>query len=131
LSRPLIVERTVNVLVESAALDPAFNRLSLVAALAVFRFVRGGLWVGGNLRLFEDGLEFRPNGRNLQLHKPGSIGPIKLRFDAKTTAEMKRAILLTNIVTVANSTGKLVFRCYEAESFFDDIKNAIAKTKPN
>jgi len=130
LSRPLIVERAVNVLVEGAALDPASNRLSLVAALAVFRFVRGGLWVGGDLRLFEDGLEFRPNGRNLQLHRPGSIGPIKLRFDARTTAEMKRTIL-TNIVTVANPTGKLVFRCYEAESFFDDIQRAIAKTKPN
>lgn len=130
MSRPLIVERAVNVLVEGAALDPASNRLSLVAALAVFRFVRGGLWVGGDLRLFEDGLEFRPNGRNLQLHRPGSIGPIKLRFDARTTAEMKRTIL-TNIVTVANPTGKLVFRCYEAESFFDDIQRAIAKTKPN
>ena len=130
MSRPLIVERTVNVLVESAALDPAFNRLSLVVVLAVFSFVRGGLWVGGNLRLFEDRLEFRPNGRNLQLHRPGSIGPIELRFDAKTTAEMKRAIL-TNIVTVANSTGKLVFRCYEAESLFEDIRDAIAKTKPN
>lgn len=130
MSRHLIVERAVNVFVESAALDPASNRLSLVAALAVFRFVREGLWVGGDLRLFEDGLEFRPNGRNLQLHRPGSIGPIRLPFDAKTTVEMKRAIL-TNIVTVANSTGKLVFRCYEAESFFDDIKSAIAKTKPN
>jgi hypothetical protein len=126
----LIVERSVNAFSESAVLDPAFNRLSVVAALAIIRFFRGGLWVGGNLFLYEDGLEFRPNGRNLQIHRPGSVGPIKFRFNARTTVEMKQGIL-AKIVTVANSTGKFVFRCFEAESLADDIKHAIAKIKPN
>jgi hypothetical protein len=117
----LIDKKVVNALIKEADINPAFNRPGLGITIHLFRFLYGGLWVGGDVFLYRDRLLFCPNAMNLNVHKAGSIGTVVVPISSLTTVAAKFG-MVTGIVEVISGTERLVFRCYGAKGFAQKIR---------
>lgn len=126
----LIDKKVVNALIKEADINPVFNRPGLGITIFVFRLAYGGLWVGGDVFLYRDRLQFCPNAMNLNVHRAGSIGTVVVPISNLTTVATKFG-MVTGIVKVSSGTEHLVFRCYGAKAFAQKIRQVSREMYPN
>ncbi|MEM6412856.1 MAG: hypothetical protein AAF683_15135 [Pseudomonadota bacterium] len=83
----------------------------------------GGLWVGGNVYLTEDAIEFHPNGLNRAVHKDPDSLSVVLPLRSVTSVETRFGIA-TQIIDIKTAIGTLSIRCYGAAGFAKKIEAA-------
>ncbi|HEY1751049.1 MAG TPA: hypothetical protein VGG29_07285 [Caulobacteraceae bacterium] len=73
---------------------------------------QGGLWVGGALSVYEDGMRFEPNALNRAIQDGGLV--TELRWP-EVVGISRRFGFLTGIIEVAHAHGTQAFRCFGAK----------------
>lgn len=131
----LIAQKTANVLVADAEMNPQLARLTNYLTLGLFgtllgrmRRAYGGLWVGGDLFLYRDRLLFKPNAANQAVHSSHMEQNVPL---STVTAVVNRFGLVTGIVEVEFRGNCLMFRCFGSKAFAQTIRDAVAAINSN
>ena len=130
MSDGLITKKIVNVLVADAEIKPPLAQLLNYQTLGFIgrflnrmRRVYGGLWVGGDLFLYQDRLSFKPNAANRAVHSSDMARDFPL---STVTAVRCRFGVFTGIVDVELRGKRLTFRCFGSKVFAKTIEDAVA-----
>jgi hypothetical protein len=126
----LVTHKLVNALVPTAQPGAAMQEmLDSVTfgfrnpALDWLRSKMRGLWVGGDLYIFEDRLKFEPNALNRAAHA-GDVS-VEIRL-SDVSAVRWRPGVLTSIVDVQHHTSTTSFRCFGSKALAADIERTRA-----
>ncbi|MEM9055388.1 MAG: hypothetical protein AAGB16_08685 [Pseudomonadota bacterium] len=128
MSKPdkVITRKMANALMKDAELG---DRTSTVLGpggrlgTAAVKKLMGGLWVGGNIYLTEDAIEFHPNGLNRAVHKDPDSLSVVLPLRSITAVETRFGVM-TKIIDIKTAIGTLSVRCYGAEGLARKIETA-------
>jgi hypothetical protein len=93
---------------------PALWGIKLAARLV------GGLWVGGEVTLSNEGVLFRANKANESLHI--GLEHVRIPLDGILAVE-RLSGWFTDIVYVKHSRGEFRFRCYDAAELVKEFNN--------
>jgi len=86
----------------------------------------GGLWVGGDLSLFDDRLTFSANPLNRALQN----GDLSREVILKTVTNVEwRSGFVMGIIDVAHAGGQFTFRCYGSRSFAAMVEAVVREAK--
>ena len=128
----VIAKKTVNALIKDAEVNFTASyvitpgvEIPIDSLFPAMKKAMGGLWVGGNATLTEDTLAFAPNKLNMELHKGDVSVEIPL---AEVTGVRVKGGILTKIIDVETSHGKLSIRCFGAKDFAAAIEQQAKKT---
>lgn len=123
-----IASKAANALLDVEAIDVVkfgFRGLAQITGgpdpIEMIRSQYGGLWVGGTATLYEDRLEFEPNGMNRALHKGDLSISIKLRDVDKVE---QRFGILSGIIDISAGRSVLSIRTFGAKGFASQIEQA-------
>lgn len=119
---PPLARKRANTLNPTAL--PRLNVLQRVLAgpaLWVLRRRFGGLWIGGDVNLWPDRLEFLPNQRNAALHHGDLAWSLPLSDITSVTCVPAS---VTDIIAIAHPAGITRIRCYGAQAFAQQIDTA-------
>ncbi len=121
MSGPVLAERTANALIVDAVGNIP-NFLPAAFVLGLFKRAYGGLWVGGKARLTQDSLSFAPNAMNRAFHSDGQLD-VSIPLTDITSISVERGFV-TRIIVVAVGPSALKIRCYKADVFADQLREA-------
>lgn len=121
-----IAKKMANALLKDAEIGDRTNKMlgpgGRLGTNAVKKLM-GGLWVGGNVYLTEDAVEFHPNGLNRAVHKDPDSLSVVLPLRSITSVETRFG-MVTQIIDIKTAIGTLSVRCYGADKFAKKIENA-------
>lgn len=82
--------------------------------VGVVKRLGGGLWVGGNVYLYRDAVQFRPNGLNKLIH----TGELSWRVPLEEIASISVGSgFVTKVITIRTEKVNFKIRCYGANGF--------------
>ena len=119
--RTLSIRKVVNALIP----DATPSALVFGAALAEcerWKKKYGGLWVGGSIEISNEGLCFRPNRLNEELHVGLEVVSIRLADILSARREFGWG---TGIVVVEHKSGEFRFRCFGARRIAASISECL------
>lgn len=127
----LIVHKGVGAVIADVRPGPTIDSILKLGTLGAsgvmfdrYRRAFGGLWVGGDLDLFEDRLRFSPNALNAAVQ----IGDMSREIMLLAVTNVAwRFGLVTGIVDVTHNGGCFTFRCYGSKALTATIQAAIAE----
>jgi len=120
----VITSRVANALIADAGLSsaPLPHKTVVRGVLEAFKQGHGGLWVGGRVTLTESALAFAPNAINRGV----TNGALDVRIAlAEVTAVTVEPGMVTKIIAIETPTRTFKVRCYGAEKFAGQIREAI------
>lgn len=125
----LIVRKVVNAVIADAQPTPTVDSIMKLGTLGTsnimfdqYRKKFGGLWVGGNLDLFQDRLCFSPNALNAAIQ----IGHLSRAIMLSTVTNVSwRFGVVTGIIDVTHSGGCFTFRCYGSKVLAATIQTTV------
>jgi|SRR6186713_2731555 len=111
-----IKKRVCDALIETAEpnalLKFLLRKTKVNIVIGVVKRLGGGLWVGGNVYLYPDAIEFRPNGLNKLIH----AGNISWRVPLQEVLEVTTGSgFVTQVITIRTERVKFKIRCYGAD----------------
>ena len=118
-----IKHKVANALIADVRPAPWIAALLKMATLGRTPEASGGLWVGGEIDLFEDRIRFSPNALNTAV-QTGNLSR-EVLLTAVTDVAWRLGIL-TGIIEISHDGGRFTFRCYGAKAFASRIKAAAA-----
>ena len=133
-STRLIAHKWANALIPDAEPNGNFDRkigpgLSRVFArwlLKTSKVRKGGLWVGGDLRLYEDRLGFESNRWNSEIQ----TGTLSFVIMLGTISDVTRRFgVITGIIDISHGGKRTSVRCYGATTFAELLKAAVLRCR--
>ncbi len=114
----LIKKRVCDALIQTAEpnalLRFLLRRTKADMVVGVVKRLTGGLWVGGNVYLYQDAVEFRPNGLNKLIH----AGEVSWRVPLKEILSVSTGFgFVTKVITMRTERVSFRIRCYGADAF--------------
>jgi hypothetical protein len=126
MSDEILAQRVANALIEDAQVNTSLGVGAFRAVedvLARYRAKVGGLWVGGRATLTATVLAFAPNTMNRAV-QTGSLD-LAVPLSAILDVSVQRSFV-TNIVEIRTPQSVLKIRCYGANTFAQQIRDAAA-----
>jgi hypothetical protein len=120
----LIVRKVANALIAGVELSATARQTAGWLAPAMMREAAlfGGLWVGGELKLFDDHLHFEPNALN-RLVNSGDL-TIDVPLTSINAVSWRRG-LVTSIVDVTYDNRRVSFRCFGSKDLARAVQQAV------
>ena len=118
----LIEKKLCNAFIQDAQVSYGYgfilSKLKAKNVLTVIKYLLGGLWVGGNVFLYEDAIAFRPNIANKLAHK----GDVSWEYPLTEIEDVFVSFgIVTQIVNLRTKYSLIRIRCYGANKFADNI----------
>lgn len=111
------INRVANALIPNARPASTIGGTTLWSIKLVEQFV-GGLWVGGEVTLSNEGVNFQANKLNESFH----IGLAPIHIPLEDIVSVKKISgWVTDIVSVKHSGGEFRFRCYGATELVNEF----------
>ena len=108
-----VCEALIQAAEPNAVLKFLLRRTKVNIVIGVLRRLTGGLWVGGNVYLFQDAVEFRPNGLNKFIH----AGDVSWRVPLKEISGVTTSTgFVTKVLTIRTERVNFKIRCYGADT---------------
>ena len=106
-----VCEALIRTAEPNAVLKFLLRRTKVNIVVGVLRRLTGGLWVGGNVYLFQDAVEFRPNGLNKFIH----AGDMSWRIPLEEISGVAMGSgFLTKVITIRTEKVDFKIRCHGA-----------------
>ncbi len=117
------VKKVANALIPNAKPAKTIKGPALWGIRLAEKFV-GGLWVGGDVTLSNEGISFKANRLNESLHV--GLEPVSISRESILSIE-RISGWVTDIVSVKHSDGEFRFRCYGATKLVNEFKENVLR----